>query len=216
MAIHRPRLIGVTANARQCVVNLKIVARHAFNGETAFEGAPHGAAIEFNSALNRCGRFRNLLHDEAIDAVVDDLGDRPRPESDHRRSACHGFDHDKPERFRPVDGKQKRDGVAEELRLLLLIDFAYVLDIRICLYHRLDDFLPIHFISLIDFRRDLQRQPCLYGDFDRPVRPLLGGDSGLRKQGSRLLAQAKTPATRPAARDKRCRPEFTPGGKGLR
>ncbi len=53
-------------------------------------------------------------------------GTEPQLPGDDRRAAGHRFDHHQAERFGPVDGKQQRRGVAEEVRLLGIADLADV------------------------------------------------------------------------------------------
>ena len=84
----------------------------------------------------------DVFDQKTCHSLVDDFRHGAPSEGDHRRPASHGLDHDQAERLRPVDRKKKRGRVAEELRLLPLVDFADELHIRMGVDQRLDDLSP--------------------------------------------------------------------------
>src|SRR5271155_3460309 len=88
--------------------------------------------------------------------MVDDFFRRPAAKRDYWRPARHRLDHDHAERFEPVDWKQQHNSIAEEIRLLALVDLADVLDIWRRRDHRLDDLIPIGLVHPVDLGGDLQ------------------------------------------------------------
>jgi hypothetical protein len=53
-----------------------------------------------------------------VDAILNQFRRRAAIERNNRRAASHGFDHDEPERLRPVDRDDQRHCAAEEMRFL--------------------------------------------------------------------------------------------------
>src|SRR5204862_5774793 len=88
------------------------------------------------------------------------------------RPAAQGLYHGPAERLRPIDGKQQCLRLAEELRLLVLVDFADEFDAR-ALEQRLDLPAEIGFVNAVDLGCDLQRNAKRARDGDGEVRPLL-------------------------------------------
>ncbi len=100
------------------------------------------------------------------------------PERQNRRSACHGFDHDEPEGFRPVDGEQKARASPKELRLLAFVDFPHELTPPPVIEKRLDLGLEIRLVRFVDLCGDLQRYAAARailmarsGRFSAEIRP---------------------------------------------
>jgi hypothetical protein len=97
-----------------------------------------------------------ILNNETRYAIFDQFRDGAAIERDNRRAASHGFDHDQPERLRPVDRHDQRDGTAQELGLLRVRDLADEFDMRFG-EKRLNHRLEIVVIGRVDFRCDLKR-----------------------------------------------------------
>ena len=95
------------------------------------------------------------IDDPAADAVRNDFRHGPVGPSDHRRSSRHGFDHDEPERLRPVDRKQKRTRIAEKFAFLGFADFADEFDEGM-VKKRFDLGLEIRNIDGVHLCRDFQ------------------------------------------------------------
>ena len=97
------------------------------------------------------------------------------PPGHDRGAARHGLDHHQPERLRPVDRKQQRLGVAQELGFLVVADLADILDQRIG-QQGLDFVVEVGPVGLVDLGRDLQAHARATGDLDRPVGAFLRRD----------------------------------------
>src|SRR6185503_10669638 len=105
-----------------------------------------------------------------------DLGHRTAAESENRCAASHGFDHGEAERLRPVDGKQQRLCVAEEVRLLMLVDLSDEFDAG-SVKQRLDLRPEIGLVGAVDLGRDLQRDAERPGYHDGTVWTLFRRDA---------------------------------------
>ena len=129
--------------------------------------------------LHRVDRRDRVIHrvaQNARDAVGDDLWYGAIAESDHRCAGRHRLDHHEAEGLRPIDREGEREGVAEEILLLFLVDLADELDEGM-VDHRLDDLVPVILVSLVDLRGDLQRNAGADRHLDRTVGALLRGDA---------------------------------------
>jgi hypothetical protein len=113
--------------------------------------------------------------DEAADALIDDLGHRAPAEGEHRRAVGHGFDHDQPERLRPVDREQQRRGIPEKFPFSVLADFTDELDQGI-IQQGPDHRFEICLVGRVDLGCDPQRDASALSDFNRMIAPLLGAD----------------------------------------
>ena len=56
------------------------------------------------------------------DSVIDDFFDRAAPVRDDRRAASHRFDHDEAKRLVPLNGKEQRSGMPQQLVFLCMTD----------------------------------------------------------------------------------------------
>src|SRR5690606_14881876 len=157
-------------------VQAKVVAGHALRGEALLEDLAASRAVERAGPAHRGHRLVAALHDEAGDAFVDDLRHRAVAPGDHRRAAGHRLDHHQSEGLGPVDRKEQRARVAEELRFLLVADLAEVFDARL-LEQRFDHVLEVFAVRPVDLRRDAQRQAGRARDRDRAVDALLRRDA---------------------------------------
>ena len=90
------------------------------------------------------GLYRQLVQDVYKRQIVGDDG----------RATGHGFDHHESERLGPVDRNQQCDRAAQELRFVLVIDLADILDISRS-DHRLDHLVEILAIGNVDLGGDL-------------------------------------------------------------
>ena len=80
------------------------------------------------------------------------------------------------ERLGPIDREQQRPRIAQELRLLALVDLTHELDIRVLGHQRRHDVIPIRAVNAVDLGGDLERQAGASRDLDGAVRPLLRRD----------------------------------------
>ena len=113
-----------------------------------------------------------VLNNETRHAIFDQFGNRAAIESDNRRAASHGFDHDQSERLRPVDRHDQREGAAQKLGLLRVGDLPDKFDMRFG-EERLNHLLEIVVVDCVDFGGDLERQSAALGNMDRAINPLL-------------------------------------------
>lgn len=150
--------------------------RHSLYGKALFEYFPALCAVHFVNALRRLYRLVLIFNDESGNALFHDFRNRAMAIGDDRRTAGEGFDHDHAERFRPVNRKQQGTRITQKAVFFLLIDFAYEIDQRMA-QQRLDCFIEITFIHLIDFGGDAQRRIAAQGNFYCPVEPLFRGDA---------------------------------------
>ena len=160
----------------QRTIDADIVLRHPRGGKALLETLPHLFPVERDDARQRRDRLLHGVDDGAGDAVVDDLRHRAAAERQDRRAAGHGLDHGKAERLRPVDGKQQRLRLAQELRLLMLVDLADEFDAG-AVEQRLDLRPEIGFVGAVDLGCDLQRNAERARDRDGAVGPLLRRDA---------------------------------------
>src|SRR6185312_4825632 len=112
-------------------------------------------------------RFIDRLHGKTCDTVIDHLGDRAPPPSNDWRALAHSFDHDQAEWLWPIDRKQKSQGVAEKLSLLLIVYFPNEFD-QWVIQLRSNDMFEILFVGGIDLRGNLRRQAVL--NSSQPIR----------------------------------------------
>ena len=117
-------LLGLGGFRKQRPINADIVFRHPCGGKTLFETLTHFFSIELGDARQGRDRLFHGFNDGAGDAVLDDLRNRAATESKDRRSASHRLDHGESKWLRPVDRKQQRLCLTQELRLLMVIDLA--------------------------------------------------------------------------------------------
>src|SRR5579862_2536803 len=75
---------------------------HPVCREALFEASADAAPIDPVDVVHGLNRFAFRLDDKACHSVLNYLRHRPGTIGDDRRAACHGFDHDKTEGFRPV------------------------------------------------------------------------------------------------------------------
>ena len=160
----------------QRTIDADIVLRHPCGGKALLETLPHLFPVERDDARQRRDRLFHGLDDGAGDAFVDDLRHRTAAERQDRRAAGHGLDHGEAERLRPVDRKQQRLRVAEELRLLMFVDLADEFDAR-AVEQRLDRGPEIGLVGAVDLGRDLQRNAERARNRDGAVGPLLRRDA---------------------------------------
>src|SRR5262252_6077213 len=153
-------------------VDIKIVFGHVPGGETTLECSAHFAPIEPCDLIDGLERFALGVDDEAGAARLDDFGNRSAVPGDDRSSACHGFDHDQSEGFRPADREYQRQRVGEKLRLVLRADLANELDQRI-IEERADDAVEIDLVGTVHLGSDTQRNACGPCEPYGTVRPLL-------------------------------------------
>jgi hypothetical protein len=110
------------ALARCAMMN--VIAGHAARCEPLLEPPAHCLAVELRCWFDGPDGFLYSADNPPGYAMVDHLSHRAAIERNYRSSAGHGLDHHKAERFRPINGKEERRGVAEEARLLVFINLA--------------------------------------------------------------------------------------------
>src|SRR6266704_101012 len=121
---------------------------------------------------HRFYRILQAFHDEAVMTMLHKYGNRAAAIGDNRRAAGHRLNHHQPERLRPVDRKQQRIRIAQELIFLPFADLANELHERIAEQWG-DDQIEIILIYAIDFRRNLKGHAHLLGTLDSAVYPFL-------------------------------------------
>ena len=131
-----------------------------------------------------------LVHDEAGDAVVHDLGHRALPHRHDGRAAGHRLDHHQPERLRPGDGEEERVRVREQLALALVADLALVHDL-VAVDVRLDLRLEVLAVRLLQHagHDELAAQPL--GRLDAVVEALGLADAAEGQQVVVLLGRVR-------------------------
>src|SRR3954468_10471452 len=152
----------------QASIDLEVVARHALDREALLERGAYAGAIEVADTTYRFDRRIDGIDDESILALADDFGHRARAPGHAGRATRHRFDHDQPERFRPIDRKQQRPRLAQELALVALADFSYVFHVGLR-QQRLDLGGEILAVRGIHLGRDAQLQARAAGDLDGAV-----------------------------------------------
>src|SRR5262249_46232597 len=153
-------------------ISRKIVPRHPRRCETLLKFASTSESVETACLLNCDNRCVNIVHDKPAHSIPDHFGHRCPPVRHYRSSASHRFDHRKPKRLRPVDWKQQRLCIPQELFLFSPSDFADVLDVRV-LKHPLNALVVIA-VCVVDLRSNLQRHSQPIGYSDGSINSLLG------------------------------------------
>ena len=156
----------------QRAIDADIILRHPRGGEALLETPTHLGSVERDHARERRDRLIHGFDDGASDTVVDDLRYRAAAERQYRCTAGHGLDHGQAKGLRPIHGKQQRPRVAEELRLLMLVDLADELDTG-AVEQRLDLRPEIGFVGAVDLGCDLKRNAERTRNCDGAVRALL-------------------------------------------
>src|SRR6266480_7220945 len=169
----------------QAAIDGEIVERHPPCGEARLKLLSDGMPAEPGEAIDGADRAGLILHDEAGQTLVDDLGHRATVIRNYRRTACHRFDHDEAERLWPVDRDQQPNRAAEEVRFFVVADFADVFDQRVALDQRTNEFIVVLLVGPIDLRRDLERNAASGRDLDRPVHALFRRDPAKHAEISR-------------------------------
>ena len=95
------------------------------------EATPHLAPIQMRDGVGRLDGLFFIVDDKPGDAAVDHFWRGAVTIGDHRRAASHRLDADQSERLWPLDREEQRLGAAEEVGLLVVGDFADVVDQRI-------------------------------------------------------------------------------------
>src|SRR6185369_1673651 len=162
------------APRNQAFVKTDVIVCHSSRGKAILECFPAARTTQLRYAFDRAYAFIDRSDEETRAPVVDDLGDGAMRVGDDGSSARHRFDHHESERLRPVDGKQQRTRVAQEVRLGVLTDLADALDDRI-VEKRANLLVEIAPVGRIDLRGDLQRNLRPPRDLDGTIDALFGG-----------------------------------------
>src|SRR5215469_5516162 len=112
------------ARIHQAFVDPDVVSRHATCRKASLELLPASRAIEREDGGQCCHRFVDRVHDCPGHPRPEHLLDRASPKGNHGGSTGHGLDHHEPEGFGPVDRKEQRAGLAQELSLLPVVDLS--------------------------------------------------------------------------------------------
>src|SRR5215813_8397021 len=167
---------GTPALVHQPFVDPDIISRHPTYGEASLELFAATCAVEREHGRQRCHRLVDRVHHRPGDAGLEDLLDRTPAEGEHGGPAGHGLDHHQAEGLGPIDGKQERTRVAEELGLLSVVDLAEVLDPRGG-EQRLDLSLEVLPVGGVHLCADVERKAGSLCDLHRTVEPLLRRDA---------------------------------------
>src|SRR5580698_1996340 len=85
------------------VIDIQVIPYHDARVETRLECGPAKATIETRSLVNGSDGTRDIVDNVASHSWRHDLWDRTTAECDDGCAARHRFNHDQPERFRPID-----------------------------------------------------------------------------------------------------------------
>src|SRR6185369_12701681 len=125
---------------------------------------------------NTCNCRVQVIDDEAGNAFVNDLRHRAAAEANYGSATSHGFNHGQSKRFRPVNRKQQRNGIAQKTCLLNLGDFTDEVNLgAIDQAGHLRDVVFV--IDAIDLGRDLQWNLAAARYLDRALDALFRGDA---------------------------------------
>src|SRR5690348_4187820 len=115
-------ILGMDLDAPQrcegTIIERYIRLCHPGRGEAFFEPLTHAAAIQIEETGYRRDCALDIVHNVARYTFIDDFGYRAVSEGKNGRTAGHGLDHHKAERFRPVDREKKSRRFAEEFRFV--------------------------------------------------------------------------------------------------
>src|SRR5664280_298528 len=160
LGLHRSAALG-----DELAINIHIFPSHPLGGEAAVEFSAYLSSIQAFCPSDCRHCFLDCVDNKSGDTLRHDLGNRAAPECNHRRATRHGFDHDQPERLRPVDRKQQGGGTTKEVFFVAFIDLSDELDVRMVgLDHWADLGVPIGLIGAIYLCCNLQRHPALRCD----------------------------------------------------
>ena len=113
------------------MVERRVLVCHPPNVESLLENLAAVRAGKLVDPLNCLHRICYVVNNETRLSVIDDFRNRSSTKRDHRSSACHRFNNDQPEWFRPVDREQQRARPSQKVRFLGVADFADKLDPRV-------------------------------------------------------------------------------------
>src|SRR5262249_51897548 len=114
--------ISHRSSPQEMIVNLQVIARHPRHTESLLEDAPAFLAAQISDPLDGTHGLVHIIDDEPGDAVVNHLLNGPAAAGNDRSPAGQGFNHDQPERLRPVDRKEQGGGSTEQLILGPAVD----------------------------------------------------------------------------------------------
>src|SRR5262249_54563174 len=138
-----PRFGGI----HQATIRSEIVESHASSGKTCLKLATDRFAVQSRKAVDHANRTDFILYNKAGQAIIADFGVGPAVTCNHPRTAGHRLDHDKPERFRPVDWQEESHRAAEKIGLLVIADLTDVFDERTGGNQRTDQFVIVFLIG---------------------------------------------------------------------
>src|ERR1019366_1109439 len=173
LKLHRSAALG-----DELAINIHIFPSHPLGGEAAVEFSAYLSSIQACCPSDCRHCFLNCVDNKSGDTLRHDLGNRVAPECNHRRATRHGFDHNQPERLRPVDRKQQGGGPTKEAFFVAFTDLSDERDVRMVgLDHWADFGVPIGLIGAIYLCCNLQRHPAPRCDLDGEIGPFLRRDT---------------------------------------
>src|SRR5579871_3609524 len=104
------------------LVQCQVFVRHAMACEPLLKDPPAGCAVQRAATLYCGDSFLHGIHDKPGDSVDHYFGYGSTIERDNRCAAAHGLNHGQSERFGPVDWKEVRKGIPQELRFVTIPD----------------------------------------------------------------------------------------------
>ena len=128
-------------------------------------------AIDIADCLHRIG---NMVAYEARLTMRHDFGDGSKVPSNDRCPAGQCLDHDESKGFWPIDRKEQRRSMPEELVLVAVVKLSHVVDKGVS-HEWTNTFTVVVAVCFVDLCGNSQRASCAHRDLDRTI------DSFLRR-----------------------------------
>ena len=106
--VSRSRLVARGSSSSSADVDRLVAIGHPARREPSMTDVADRRSVQLVDPRHLEGQLRRIVAEEAVDAVADDLGQRPDATGDDRRPAGERLDRDQPERLRPRSRHQRR------------------------------------------------------------------------------------------------------------
>src|ERR1700686_4548741 len=142
--------------AYDAVIDGEIFLRHPSQTEALLKTLSASRSVNLTNFLYSASSAIHIANKIAGDSVLDDFRHRAERTSDHRGSTRQRLDHHDAKWFRPVDGEQQCDGIAQKCTFFRVTNLPDKVDQRV-IQQRFNDGFKMLLVDAVDLGRDLQR-----------------------------------------------------------
>src|SRR5262249_41269018 len=153
-----PSLLVPPVGADGTLVHTDVVPRHAAHREALLELLPAPRPIGRQHRGQRRDRLVHRVDDGSGDSGTDHLRDPAPAKGQDGGATGERLDHHQAEGFRPVDGKEERQSLPQQLDLFPVAQLAEPLDSWRS-EQRLDLLLEVRTVGRVDLRSDDELKP---------------------------------------------------------